>query len=223
MRRCRARLCAMFFLGPLLLFFLILPLLFLLVFFNLATISFARLGLSPEAALAFFLASAAGSVINIPVSRERVVVPRRVNLPFFLFYYPPTVEERVICLNVGGALLPAALSLYLLATVSPFLPAVLATAAVALLAKAMARPVPGVGIAMPAFIPPLLAAACALLLARENPAPVAYISGTMGTLIGADLLNYRIIRRLGAQAVSIGGAGIFDGIFLVGIVAAFLS
>ncbi|MBC7335638.1 MAG: DUF1614 domain-containing protein, partial [Clostridia bacterium] len=69
----------------------------------------------------------------------------------------------------------------------------------------------------------LLAAACALLLARENPAPVAYISGTMGTLIGADLLNYRIIRRLGAQAVSIGGAGIFDGIFLVGIVAAFLS
>ncbi|MBC7325405.1 MAG: DUF1614 domain-containing protein, partial [Moorella sp. (in: Bacteria)] len=88
--------------------------------------------------LAFFLASAAGSVINIPVSRERVVVPRRVNLPFFLFYYPPTVEERVICLNVGGALLPAALSLYLLATVSPFLPAVLATAAVALLAKAMA-------------------------------------------------------------------------------------
>jgi uncharacterized membrane protein len=126
----------------LLLFFLILPLLFLLVFFNLAAISFARLGLSPEAAIAFFLASVAGSVINIPVSRERVVVRRPANLPFFLFYYPPAVEERVICINVGGALLPAALSLYLLATVSPLLPAVLATLAVALLAKAMARPVP---------------------------------------------------------------------------------
>jgi uncharacterized membrane protein len=45
----------------------------------------------------------------------------------------------------------------------------------------------------------------------------------MGTLIGADLLNYRAIKRLGAQAVSIGGAGVFDGIFLVGVVAAFLS
>lgn len=213
----------MFFLGPWLLLILILPFLFLVIFLNLATVSFGRLGLSPEGALLFFLACLVGSVINIPISREKVIVRRLPSLPFFLFYYPPVVEERVIYLNVGGAILPTTLSLYLLATTSPVGPALLATVAVALLAKAIARPVPRLGITMPAFIPPLLAAALALFLSPDNPAPVAYVSGVIGTLIGADLLNYPTLKRLGAQAVSIGGAGIFDGIFLVGVVAALLS
>lgn len=211
------------FLGPLLVFFLILPLLLAALFFNLATVSFARLGLSPTAAVVFFLASVVGGVINIPISRERVFVRRRSNLPNFLFYYPPQVQDRVICVNVGGALLPSAMSLYLLFTGVPLLSALVSTAVVALVAKSMARPVHGVGIAMPAFIPPILAAVCALILSRENPAPVAYISGTVGTLIGADLLNYQAIKRLGAHAVSIGGAGVFDGIFLVGVIAVLLS
>ena len=81
----------------------------------------------------------------------------------------------------------------------------------------------GLGFVLPAFIPPILAAGLSMLLYRENPAPVAYISGTMGTLIGADLLNLNKLKRLGAQKVSIGGAGVFDGIYLTGIVAAFLS
>jgi uncharacterized membrane protein len=60
----------------------------------------------------------------------------------------------------------------------------------------------------------------------EGPwqAPViAYTSGTLGTLIGADLLNLDRIRDLGAPMVSIGGAGTFDGIFLAGVIAAFLA
>jgi len=213
----------MIFLGPWLLLFLLLPLLFVMLFFNLAAVSFARLGLSPEAAIAFFLACLIGSVINIPISRRRIWVQRRAALPLYVFYYPPTVQEQTICINLGGAILPAALSVYLLATQAPLVPALVATAVTALLAKLLARPMPGVGIAMPAFIPPFVAAACGLLLAPQSPAAVAYVSGALGTLIGADLLNYGAIQRLGAQAVSIGGAGVFDGIFLVGVVAAFLA
>jgi uncharacterized membrane protein len=41
--------------------------------------------------------------------------------------------------------------------------------------------------------------------------------------VGADLMNWRVMQSLGAQVVSIGGAGVFDGIFLVGIIAAFLG
>ncbi|MBW2109628.1 MAG: DUF1614 domain-containing protein, partial [Deltaproteobacteria bacterium] len=52
---------------------------------------------------------------------------------------------------------------------------------------------------------------------------VAYISGTLGTLIGADLLNLRKIYDLGAPVASIGGAGTFDGIFLNGLLAVLLS
>ena len=52
---------------------------------------------------------------------------------------------------------------------------------------------------------------------------IAYTSGTLGTLIGADLLNSTGSRDLGAPMVSIGGAGTFDGIFLAGVIAAFLA
>jgi len=44
----------------------------------------------------------------------------------------------------------------------------------------------------------------------------------MGTLLGADLLHLREIRKY-PGIISIGGAGVFDGIFLTGIVAVFLS
>src|SRR5207245_842289 len=57
---------------------------------------------------------------------------------------------------------------------------------------------------------------------RRAP-PVAYVSGSMGTLIGADLLNLRQFWRLGAPMVSIGGAGTFDGVFLTGILAGLLA
>lgn len=66
----------------------------------------------------------------------------------------------------------------------------------------------------------MVAAVVAMLIARDNAAPVAYIAGVWGTLVGADLLNLHRIRELGAHVLSIGGAGAFDGIFLVGIVAA---
>lgn len=49
------------------------------------------------------------------------------------------------------------------------------------------------------------------------------IASVWGTLIGADLLNLHRLRKLGAHALSIRGAGMFDGIFLVGVVAALLA
>jgi uncharacterized membrane protein len=202
---------------------LLLPALFLLFYFQVAAFSLTRLGLSPEGAVLFFGLCLVGGVINIPVSRRRVAVEGGTYFGFpFFFYYPPRVREQVIAVNLGGAVLPGLFSLYLLGR-APFAPTVLATVIVAAVAKGLARPVPGVGIILPAFIPPLVAAAAALLLARENAAPVAYISGVLGTLIGADLLNWPRFREMGALVLSIGGAGVFDGIFLVGIVAALLT
>lgn len=143
--------------------------------------------------------------------------------PFYFFYYPPQAIEQVLCINLGGAVIPVAFSAYLLLTRAPLLPSLIGMAAVAAVAMLLARPVPGVGISLPAFIPPLVAAAVAIIAGGEAAAPVGYISGSMGTLVGADLLNLRAIRSLEAQVVSIGGAGVFDGIFLVGFVVSFLS
>lgn len=51
---------------------------------------------------------------------------------------------------------------------------------------------------------------------------VAYVSGTMGVLVGADLTNLHGITKLGAPMVSIGGGGTFDGVFLTGLMAVLL-
>jgi uncharacterized membrane protein len=88
--------------------------------------------------------------------------------------------------------------------------------------------VPGIGIATPMFIPPIVAALVALALtglfgAGTHVDAVAYVSGVLGTLIGADLMNLGKLRDLGAPVASIGGAGTFDGVFLTGIVAVLLA
>ena len=93
----------------------------------------------------------------------------------------------------------------------------------ALITRLVARPVKGVGIVTPAFLPPIVAAITAVLFAPGAPVVIAYVSGVLGTLIGADLLNLHRITQLGAPVASIGGAGTFDGVFLSGIIAVILA
>lgn len=86
----------------------------------------------------------------------------------------------------------------------------------------------GVGIVSPALVSPLVAAIyTVLVLAQiptiENGFAIAYISGVLGTLIGADLTNLGAIKKIGAPVASIGGTGTFDGVFLSGIIAVLLS
>ena len=96
-------------------------------------------------------------------------------------------------------------------------------AIVAFVVHRMATPIRGVGISVPTFAPPLLAAFVALVLSRRFAAPLAYIGGSLGVLIGADLLNLGLLRSLGAPVASIGGAGTFDGVFLTGVIAVLLA
>ena len=79
------------------------------------------------------------------------------------------------------------------------------------------------GISVPLFIPPIASAIVAKLLSRDYAALLAYVSGCLGTLIGADLLNVNMLGQLGASIASIGGAGTFDGVFLTGVLAVLLA
>jgi uncharacterized membrane protein len=88
----------------------------------------------------------------------------------------------------------------------------------------LARPVRGVGIAVPVLLPALAATAVALILRPAHATgTLAFICGTLGTLIGADVTHLRAIRKLDAPVVSIGGAGTFDGVFVTGVLAVLLS
>lgn len=63
----------------------------------------------------------------------------------------------------------------------------------------------------------------AWFLTPDMRAAAAYVGGAMGTLLGADLLNLRRVRGLGAPVASIGAAGTFDSIFVTGVVAVLLA
>ena len=97
------------------------------------------------------------------------------------------------------------------------------TACVAALCHHLAQPVPGLGIALPIFVPAIATAIVALVLSRQHAATLAYVGGSLGTLIGADLLNLGSIQGLGAPVASIGGAGTFDGIFVTGMLAVIIA
>jgi uncharacterized membrane protein len=217
-----------------LLIFLILIVALPLLVLGVTQVVFKQLGFTPLVAFAILIFSLVGSAINIPVFQMATKQPA-VKIEYYSFYgvtYPvPSVmvaqQKTVIAVNVGGALIPAAISGYLWLHEYTHTPEILASVAiVTLVCRKLAKPVEGMGIVMPAFIPPVVAALSALLLSFGDSTllfSLAYISGSLGTLIGADLLNLNRISKLRAQIVSIGGAGTFDGIFISGILAVIIA
>jgi uncharacterized membrane protein len=210
---------------------LILVLVIGLIFIGVVGAAFEDVGFSPTVTALILVATLMGSFINIPILKLKAKMPiiKEEFVSFFgIVYRIPEVEygemTTMVAINVGGALIPACVSLYLLWKMpSAILPALLGVAVVAVVTHAFARPVKGIGITTPIFIPPLFAVLSAFLLPSSSPKVVAYISGVLGTLIGADLSNIKTIPYLGAPVASIGGAGTFDGVFLTGIIAVLLA
>jgi uncharacterized membrane protein len=207
---------------------LLFAVLIILIQLRILRYAYMRLGVGPGAALFLLFGSLIGSYFNIPITvlpGEPVQSGQIVEF-FGMRYVVPVVVSwpgTVLAVNVGGAVIPTLMSTYLVLRYQLWLKAALATAAIAFVIHSMATPVPGIGIAVPVFVPVVATAILAFVLSREYAAPLAYIGGSMGTLIGADLLNLDKISGLGAPVASIGGAGTFDGIFLTGILAVLLA
>src|SRR3984957_11311614 len=215
-------------LGPFSFLVVVLAGLILLIQLRILRYAYMRLGVGPGVALLLLLGSLIGSYFNIPVTvlPGHPVRSAEIVEYFGMSYIVPLVTSwpgTVIAVNVGGAVIPTIMSLYLVIRYQLWLKAALAVAAIAFVIHSMATPVPGIGIAVPVLAPVLTTAILAFILSREFAPPLAYIGGSMGTLVGADLLNLDKINGLGAPVASIGGAGTFDGIFLPGILAGLLA
>lgn len=211
---------------PLLLvgFLVLVVVLIFMVELRILAYAYRKIGVAPRYMFAVLVLSLIGGHFNIPlysVTVPRLVPPEAVTVLGRTYIVPPAVEPgtTIVAINVGGALLPVLLSLYLFFRTGLYTRMLLGTAIVAVVAHTFARVVPGVGIAISMFIPPLTAALVGLVLSWRRAPPVAYVAGSMGTLIGADLLNLGRVAELGAPVLSIGGAGTFDGVFLTGIIA----
>jgi uncharacterized membrane protein len=204
----------------LVLFVLFLPFLFLLLFFHVITFGFEQLGFSPEATILILALILFGSMINIPITKRKMM---RVERPsFFGFFKKHSLEYQGISVNLGGAVIPVLISLFFLAKI-PLRPTLIAIGLMTLVSYGLARIIPGRGIVIPAFIPPIFSALFAFVLVPEFAASVSFVSGVLGILIGGDILNLRKARKVSPGMLSIGGAGVFDGIFLVGIVSVLLT
>jgi uncharacterized membrane protein len=212
----------------LLMLFFIFMVLLILVEIGILGYAYQRLGINRRYIFGLLLLSLLGSYVNIPVYQlppETLYSSGQVTF-YGIRHVIPFVTQwpgTVVAVNLGGAVIPAVLSIYLLLKNKLLYRGLLAIAIVTLIVHHVAHPVRGVGIAEPIFIPPLAATGAALLISRRFAPALAYISGSLGTLIGADLLNINNIQGLGAPVASIGGAGTFDGIFMTGILAVLLA
>jgi uncharacterized membrane protein len=209
------------------LFFLFI-LLIILIEIGILQYAYEKIGIDRRHIFALLLLSLLGSYVNIPIAElpAEHVHSGRVITFYGMRYVIPMVKEwprTIIAVNVGGAVVPVILSLYLLFKNRLYARGFLAVGIVTVIVHLMAHPVQGVGIAIPTFMPPLVATGAAVLLSRQHAPPLAYIAGSLGTLIGGDLLNLGKIQGLGAPVASIGGAGTFDGIFVTGIFAVLLA
>ena len=202
--------------------------LIILVQLRILRYAYMKLGVGPGMALALLFGSLIGSYFNIPITilPGKTIQSGEVVDFYGMRYVVPYVTSwpgTMLAVNVGGAVIPTLMSTYLVLRYQLWVKAAIAVVVIALVIHASATPVHGVGIAVPVFAPVIATAILAFILSREYAAPLAYIGGSMGTLIGADLMNLDKIGSMGAPVASIGGAGTFDGIFLTGILAVLLA
>jgi len=139
----------------------------------------------------------------------------------------------LVGVNVGGALIPLALSIYLVIKnrlrVALVLVGIVFIAAITYL---VTYPDPSQGIVaeFPYWLIPVLGAS--LLSAvfskgiERKAAPFAYAIGTLGVLLGADVLHLFGLLSFPVHSATnavIGGASVFDMVFITGVLAVFLD
>ena len=181
-------------------------------------------GIDYDAALTLFALIVIGSFINIPVyEKEGREVVKKYSF-FGLLYYVRYRNNITVAVNLGGCVMPSILALKLLLEL-PLLSFIISFGISSAVIYHFARPVEGLGIAVPMFIPPAVSALASYLTASLYSLPpimipkLAFASGVLGALFGADILHLKDIEKIGGGVVSIGGAGTFDGIFLTGVFA----
>lgn len=214
----------------------LLILLFILAQVGLVTLAFTKLGLAPWQGFLLLAACLLGGRVNLPLfSTGRLVRSRPRGQAWLpgpggvevLSDGPAELVRQVVAVNLGGCVIPCLMSVWLLAQTGFAVWMGLCLALTTAVAYGLARPRPGGGMAVPVLVPPLAAVLAAVLLAPDPfKAHAAYVAGSLGTLLGGDVL-YLLDRRQGGRMdiprVCLGGEGTFTGIFLAGVIAALLA
>jgi uncharacterized membrane protein len=199
--------------------------------------AFTRLGFSWISALAVVLLMLFGSFVNIPVYRIRrdMIRVSHNQAPVFGVSFPNTsgeIWDTTISLNLGGAVIPVFISLYLmyraiLITGTSLIFTVCAGITIVTMITFVSTRLDNyTGIQVPLLIPGLTALLAGLLLAGGTGligAVTAFVSGVTGVLLGGNIANLYRISDLEVPEVSFGGAGTFGSIFLCCMLPALIA
>jgi uncharacterized membrane protein len=195
--------------------------------------AFTKLGFTPITAIAVVLLMFLGSYVNIPLYRIKRDMVRMSPDSSAVFgsgspWLADPVWETIVSINLGGAILPVCIAIYLLykAESIPSTSLLVGILVVALVTFFATRPVPGIALGVPLLIPALTALLMGMLLfgsAGISATVVAFVSGTIGTLIGGNIARLNRVRDLEIPEVSIGGAGTFGAIFICCILPALIA
>jgi uncharacterized membrane protein len=142
------------------------------------------------------------------------------------------VWDTTIAINLGGAVIPIAVSLYMLyqailiTGTSQIFSVCVAIILVASITYMSTRYLPGSGIQVSLIIPALTALLAGLMLSGGTglaAAVTAFVSGIAGTLLGGNIAQIFRIKDLDVPTVSIGGAGTFGAVFICCILPALIA
>ncbi len=197
----------------------LLPLSVALIFLYFTGLGLSLLEFSSSTVILIILLIIIGSFFNIPLTKKEMI--EVTEKKFFGFIKKVVWRPQGISVNIGGVVIPLLITGYFIPQVSSDA-LLVTTAVVAFFSFLGARFVKERGILIPMILPVLFSSFFSLLLAPEQAMQVAFSAGVLGVLIGADLFYLPWIMRKNSGVMSIGGAGVFDGIFLVGLFSAVL-
>lgn len=206
------------------LFLILLPILVLYFLYLIITKAFNDMGFSTfEAILIVFISFLLGSGII-----DEYIGLNVSNIPLFTYQ-----TNWVVGINIGGAIIPLLLSVYLMVKnrLKPVM-VLLGVGVVAVVTFFVTTPDPEKGIVsvFPFWILPIFVASFFSVIVawkeKKKAAPFAYTIGTLGVLVGADgfhLLSLLQYESDTMRTAVIGGANVFDMVFITGILAVFLD
>ncbi len=204
----------------------------LLLFIFLVLVS---IGIQPLLALTLTLGSLLTSYVNIMIAEVTYYMPFAPFTDLIKFFPIPIIIQRIdklfLEVNVGGAIIPIVISIYLITeylmkNVVVIVAFMASLAISSLIIWQSSRIIPNIGITLPTSLPVLLTLIFTLIattLLHANPLAFSYSLGSLSTLLGADILNMRRVIRTMRGYVSIGGAGVFDGIYITSLMSLILA
>lgn len=177
-----------------------------LIYFGLAHRVLDRMRLTDSQALLFLGLMVAGSFVDIPLLRG----------------------NASLSINVGGALVPAGLAIYLLVKagttqerVRGVLAAVATAAAIWIISAVTDFEPPRSDFIDPVWLFSIVGGTAGYLAGRSRRS--AFIAGTVGVIL-ADLAHTTQVLARGIRSdISLGGAGVFDAVVLAGLIAVGLA